>query len=180
MMRYLVNEASPQDYSHVARVLRQNIDRVARNLNAVLPAIVALLSDPDRGILCIGGRFSGLIAAYLHHYLCELRPGVRLVRDSSAAWADDLLEVRPGGIDVVFDFRRYQRDVHDFAKVAAAQGAEIILVTDIWYSPIAAFATILVPCPVSLAAFIRQRCDRARGGRDRHRRRRGCAGNRRA
>ena len=97
-MRYPVNEAGAHDYSHIARKLRQNIDGVARNLNAVLPAIVALLLDPDRGILCIGGRFSGLIAAYLHHYLRELRSGLRLVRDSSAAWADDLLEVRPGDI----------------------------------------------------------------------------------
>lgn len=134
----------------VAQAMRQNIDLAERDLRQNLPWIVERLSDPDRNIFCIGGRFSWMIASYLHHYLRELRPGVRLVRDSSAAWADYLLDVRPSDIVVVFDFRRYQRDVLDFAKGVSAQKAEIILVTDIWYSPIAAFADIVVPCPVSI------------------------------
>ena len=91
-----------------------------------------------------------MIASYFHHYLRELRPNVGLVRDGSAAWADYLLNVMPGDIVVVFDFRRYQRDVPEFAKGAVGQKAEIILVTDIWYSPIAAMAQIVVTCPVSL------------------------------
>ncbi len=134
----------------VAQTLCQNIAEAARDLRPDLPRIVARLADPARDILCIGGRFSWMIASYLHHYLRELRPGVRLVRDSSAAWADYLLDVRPGDIVVVFDFRRYQRDVLDFAHGAAAQKAEIILVTDIWYSPIAAFADHVVVCPVEI------------------------------
>lgn len=134
----------------LAHVLRLNIEAAARDLTPNLPAIVQKLADPDRKILCIGGRFSWMIAGYLHVYLRELRPQVRLVRDSSASWADDLLDVVPGDIVVVFDFRRYQRDVLDFARGAASQGAEIILVTDIWYSPIAAFSQIVVPCQVSI------------------------------
>jgi len=72
-----------------------------------------------------------------------------MVRDSSAAWADCLLDVRPNDVKV-FDFRRHQRDVLDFARGASAQKAQIILVTDIWYSSIAPFANIVVPCPVSI------------------------------
>lgn len=134
----------------VARTLRQNIDITESNLRDVLPETVGLLSDPARNVLCIGGRFSWLIASYLHHYLREIRPSVRLVRDSSAAWADYLLDIREGDVVVVFDFRRYQRDVLDFARAAAAQKAQIILVTDVWYSPIAAFSKIVLPCPVRI------------------------------
>jgi len=105
----------------VSDSLQRNIDRASRDLRQHLPAIVDRLADPDRNILCIGGRFSWMIASYLHHYLRELRTGVRLVRDSSAAWADYLLDVQPGDIVVVFDFRRYQRDVQEFAKGAKAQ-----------------------------------------------------------
>ena len=137
-------------YDHLAHAMRQNIEIAARDLRPVLPGIVALLADTERNILCIGGRFSGMIASYLHQYLRELRQGVGLVRDSGAVWADYLLDVRKGDIVVVFDFRRYQRDVLDFAKAAAAQQAEVILVTDIWYSPVAAFANIVVPCPVGI------------------------------
>jgi DNA-binding MurR/RpiR family transcriptional regulator len=134
----------------VANSLQQNIEIVERNLRPILGPIVALLADNDRQILCIGGRFSWTIASYLHHYLREIRPSVRLVRDSSAAWADYLLDIRPGDIVVVFDFRRYQQDVLNFARGAAAQKAEIILFTDPWYSPVAAFAKVVIPCPVSI------------------------------
>lgn len=134
----------------VVQALRRNIELAAGDLRPVLDQIVDRLSDKDRNIQCIGGRFSWMTASYLHHYLRELRPGVRLVRDSSAAWADYLLDIRSGDVVVVFDFRRYQRDVLEFVKGAAARKAEIILVTDIWYSPIATFSDIVVPCPVSI------------------------------
>jgi len=134
----------------IAKAMCQNIDLAECDLRQNLPWIVERLADPDRNIFCIGGRFSWMIASYLHHYLRELRPGVRMVRDNSAAWADYLLDVRPNDVVVVFDFRRYQCDVLDFARGASAQKAQIILVTDIWYSPIASFADIVVPCPVSI------------------------------
>ena len=134
----------------LALSMRQNIETAARDLYPALPAIVERLADLDRKVLCIGGRFSWMIAGYLHAYLRELRPNVRLVRDGSASWADDLLDVAPGDIVVVFDFRRYQRDVLEFAKGAVAQQAEIILVTDIWYSPIAELSRLVVPCPVGI------------------------------
>src|SRR5262249_53706010 len=79
-----------------------------------------------------------------------LRSGAHLVRDGSAGWADDLLDVKNGDVLVVFDFRRYQRDVLEFAAGAAAQGATIVLVTDIWNSPIAALAKHVIACPVEV------------------------------
>ena len=91
-----------------------------------------------------------MLAAYFHHCLRELRPGVRLVREGSASWADYLLDVRRGDVLVVFDFRRYQRDVLEFASGAATQGAVIVLITDIWNSPIAALATHVIGCPVEV------------------------------
>ena len=142
--------ASDAPAAVVAHNLQQNIEVVERNLRPILGTIVALLADTDRQVLCIGGRFSWTIASYLHHYLREVRPSVRLVRDSSAAWADYLLDIRPGDIVVVFDYRRYQQDVLNFARVAAAQQAEIVLFTDPWYSPVAAFAKVVIPCPVSI------------------------------
>lgn len=141
-------EADTSD--RVAQALRQNIEIAAQDLRKDIGRITALLTDLDRTVLCLGGRFSGMIAAYLHQYLRELRPGVRLVRDGPAAWADYLLDVREGDILVVFDFRRYQRDVLEFARSAAAQKAVIVLVTDIWYSPIAAISDVVVACPVSI------------------------------
>lgn len=141
-------EADTSD--RVAQAMRQNIEIAAQDLRKDIGRITSLLADLDRAVLCLGGRFSGMIAAYLHQYLRELRPGVRLVRDGPAVWADYLLDVREGDILVVLDFRRYQRDVLEFARSAAVQKAVIVLVTDIWYSPIAAISDVVVACPVSI------------------------------
>lgn len=138
-------------FRRVADALRHNIDATERDLSRdELARIVDRLADPTRNVLCLGGRFSSMIASYLHHYLRQLRPGVRTIRDGSAAWADYLLDVRKGDVLVVFDFRRYQRDVLRFAEGAAEQQAEIVLITDPWYSPISALADFVLPCPVSV------------------------------
>ncbi len=143
-------DETPEPNLRMAQAIQQNIETVERDLRRDLPRIVDHLADPARNIFCIGGRFSRMSAAYLQHYLREVRPSVRLVRDSSAAWADYLLDVRPDDVVVIFDFRRYQRDVLDFAKGAAAQKAVIVLVTDVLYSPIAAISDFVIPCPVTV------------------------------
>ena len=141
------DEADP--YRQVLAALRQNIEGAAHNTpREDLDRIVELLCDFERNIFFLGGRFSWMLASYFHHYLRELRPGARVVRDNSAAWADYLLDVRPDDVLIVFDFRRYQRDVLEFTRGAAAQGADILLITDVWHSPIAAFATFVIACPV--------------------------------
>lgn len=138
-------------HERVGLAICGNIERAVRGLtNQDYVAITRLICDPKRAVFCLGGRFTQMLATYFHHCLRELRPGARLVRDGSAGWADYLLDVKHGDVLVVFDFRRYQRDVLEFAGGAAAQGATIVLVTDIWNSPIAALATQVIACPVEV------------------------------
>ncbi|WP_157944511.1 MurR/RpiR family transcriptional regulator [Mangrovicella endophytica] len=135
----------------VAHALRLNMEQLAAGTQRQdFGAVCNRLADPARSVLCLGGRFSWLIATYLFQYLRELRPGVRVVRDMTAAWADDLVDMRAGDVLVVFDFRRYQRDVLDFTRGARALGAEVVLITDLWHSPIAAYADTVIPCSVVL------------------------------
>ena len=53
---------------------------------------------------------------------------------------------------VVFDYRRYQADVVSFARQAKARGAVVVLFTDIWQSPIAAFADVTLSAPTDTAS----------------------------
>jgi DNA-binding MurR/RpiR family transcriptional regulator len=129
----------------------RNIERAVRSVSPKeYAAITELVCDQRRKVFCLGGRFTQMLAAYFHHCLRELRPGVVLVQESSASWADYLLDVQRGDVLVVFDFRRYQRDVLEFASGAATQGADIVLITDIWNSPIAAQAAHVIGCPVEM------------------------------
>ena len=50
---------------------------------------------------------------------------------------------------IVFDIRRYQEDVVAFARDAAARGAEIVLVTDQWISPLSRQAKHVLACRVA-------------------------------
>ncbi|HEX6120456.1 MAG TPA: MurR/RpiR family transcriptional regulator [Dongiaceae bacterium] len=145
----------------VGSALCRNIERAVRSVSARdYAGITGLICDRRRAVFCLGGRFTQAIAAYFHHCLRELRPGVRLVREGSASWADYLLDVRRGDVLLVFDFRRYQRDVLEFASGAAAQGAAIVLITDVWNSPIAALAAHVIACPVEVPTAF----DSAAGG----------------
>jgi DNA-binding MurR/RpiR family transcriptional regulator len=46
---------------------------------------------------------------------------------------------------VVFDFRRYQPDVIELARGASDRNCKIVLVTDLWLSPVAEFADVVLP-----------------------------------
>ena len=49
----------------------------------------------------------------------------------------------------MFDFRRYEQDTAAFAETAHRAGADIVLFTDPWLSPVADIAGALLPVQVS-------------------------------
>ena len=48
--------------------------------------------------------------------------------------------MRKGDVLVVFDYRRYQSDTIESARVASLEGSHVILFTDPWLSPASGFA----------------------------------------
>lgn len=106
---------------------------------------VDLLVDPRRRVLAVGGRFSRLMADFLDLHLRMLRDQTRSMGGQRDDPAIVLLDLGRRDVVVVFDFRRYQHDVVEFARRARGQGAKIILVTDRWLSPIAEFADLVLP-----------------------------------
>ncbi len=102
--------------------------------------VLDLLADRTRRISLVGGRFSASVALQFYLHLRELRPRVQLVSGQTATWVEHLLDFGSKDVLIVFDIRRYQDDVVRFSNEAAAQGADIVLFTDQWLSPIAAVA----------------------------------------
>jgi DNA-binding MurR/RpiR family transcriptional regulator len=127
-----------------------NLQGTFRNLTEDdFSAIVDLLCDRRRSVHLIGGRFTDAIARYLAAHLSLVRPDVRHVPSGIGVWRDRLLDIRRRDVLIVFDIRRYQEDVVSFARDAAARGAEIVLVTDQWISPLARQAKHVVACRVA-------------------------------
>jgi DNA-binding MurR/RpiR family transcriptional regulator len=116
-----------------------NIETSLRELpRSEFRGALALLADRRRRISLVGGRFSASVALQFYLHLRELRPGVQMVSGQTATWVEHLLDFGSKDVLIVFDIRRYQDDVIRFANEAAAAGADIVLFTDHWLSPIAA------------------------------------------
>jgi DNA-binding MurR/RpiR family transcriptional regulator len=101
---------------------------------------VERIADVRRRVMVLGGRVSAPLARYLAAQLHLLRPGIGLVDSERSAPAQQLIDMRKSDVLIVFDYRRYQADTIESARVAAAQGCNVILFTDPWLSPASAFA----------------------------------------
>jgi DNA-binding MurR/RpiR family transcriptional regulator len=129
-------------------VLSEALVASSHNLEATIEVLshrdlneaVELLADVRRRVMVLGGRVSAPLARYLAGQLHLLRPGIGLVDAERSAPAQQLIDMRKGDVLIVFDYRRYQSDTIESARVASAQGCNVILFTDPWLSPASGFA----------------------------------------
>lgn len=125
--------------------LRESIANVPRG---EFEAIVRLLSDRNRPIHVLGGRFTDAIADYMVAHLRVLRPQVRRITGQRFGWLDQLLDVGKRDVFVLFDIRRYSEDLAELARAASQRGATVTLFTDQWMSPISKVAKHVLPARV--------------------------------
>ncbi|WP_095588065.1 MurR/RpiR family transcriptional regulator [Actibacterium ureilyticum] len=115
----------------------QNINQTIGQLDfAAFDAAAKLLGDPDRALHLIGGRITGPLAQYLAHHLQIIRPRVQLVSSSQNLWPQTVLDMDRNAVLIIFDIRRYEKQMAHLAALAAERGARIVLFTDQWGSPI--------------------------------------------
>ena len=115
---------------------------------------VELLADVRRRVMIVGGRVSAPLARYLSAQLHLLRPGVGLIDSERSVPAQQLIDMRKTDVLVVFDYRRYQADTIECARVAAARGCDVVLFTDQWLSPASAVARqVLVTSVENIGPF---------------------------
>ncbi|AKI03143.1 transcriptional regulator, RpiR family [Hoeflea sp. IMCC20628] len=136
--------------------LKASFANIAANLEATVRAVPEsefeaacdLLSDHKSTCYLLGGRFSDSIAAYMAAHLRIIRPNVKHFGGQTSTWRDQLLDVRPGDVVVLFDIRRYQADLVRLGELMVERKARILLITDPWLSPIARSARVVLPCVV--------------------------------
>lgn len=109
-----------------------------------LQAAVDLMADRRRRLKLVGGRFSRVLAHYLHLHLQQLRPGTILLTDDPADRTAAVLDAKRRDVLIVFDYRRYENSTVELARSMAARGVTIVLFTDRWMSPIADIAAAVI------------------------------------
>jgi DNA-binding MurR/RpiR family transcriptional regulator len=128
--------------------IKTALDVSAHNLKATeellserdVKEAVELLAEVRRRVMVLGGRVSAPLARYLAAQLHLLRPGIGLVDSERSTPAQQLIDMRKTDVLVVFDYRRYQQDTIECARIAAGRGCDVVLFTDPWLSPASAFA----------------------------------------
>src|SRR5205807_8851959 len=141
LARYRDEPKSDSAVSHALDVSTHNLKATLDLLSdRDVKEAVGLLADVRHRVMVLGGRVSAPLARYLAGQLHLLRPGIGLVDSDRSAPAQQLIDMRKTDVLVVFDYRRYQPDTIDCARVAAGRGCDVILFTDPWLSPASAFA----------------------------------------
>jgi DNA-binding MurR/RpiR family transcriptional regulator len=111
-------------------------------------ATCALLADNKRVINIVGGRVTRSLADYLFVHMQMIRAGVVNFQSGASGWPHYLLDMKPGDVLVVFDVRRYENSTLKLAELAQSKGAEIVLFTDQWRSPVARYAAHCFNCRI--------------------------------
>lgn len=100
-------------------------------------AVCEMIADRKRSVFLIGGRMSHTLATFLFRHLRQIRPKVYLIPEYEEEWPEYLLRMGRKDVVLMFDYRRYQKDLERLAERAARdRGAHIVLFTDKWLSPV--------------------------------------------
>lgn len=103
-----------------------------------------LLADAKKRITCVGGRYSNVLAEYMHMHLRQIRPNTFSLNVFDDAQTSFLVDVGKKDVLLVFDFRRYQEETISLVREAVEKGAQVILVTDPYLSPLADESTVVL------------------------------------
>ena len=128
------------------RFTKTVVDNIGQSMAKIDPAefdrACDLISDTARRVFVVGGRITRTMADYFFLHVQVVRENVVHITSNSSAWPHELLDCKSGDVVVIFDVRRYENGTLKLAEMARAQGAEIILFTDQWVSPISQYATL--------------------------------------
>lgn len=145
------NRADSPAFRGFAEAVFDNLDRTIERLDpATFDAIAGLLSDPAQALYLTGGRITRSNADYFYNHLQIVRPNVTLLSPSANVWPQYLLDMNETAVLIIYDIRRYERDLARLAELAREQGTTIILFTDQWGSPISKLATHVINAMVEV------------------------------
>lgn len=138
-------------FAEFAEAVFDNLDHTIKRLDpATFDAIAGLLADKRRSVFLTGGRITRSNADYFFNHLQIVRPGVTLLTGSPNVWPQYILDMDRRSVLVLFDIRRYERDLARLAELAKAREAVIVLFTDQWGSPIGKVADHVVNAMVEV------------------------------
>ncbi len=147
--RWAENAPDTHILNRFADAVMENMRQTLRQLNPDdFNAVVKLLCDLDRSVYVVGGRITRSLADYFFTHMHVIRNGMTQVASNANTWPHYVLNMKPGDVLVVFDIRRYERDILQLARMAKSKGIILVLFTDQWGSPAAKHAEHSFHCRI--------------------------------
>ena len=123
--------------SRFAESTADNINRTIQRLDLTeFDNVAKLLSNVDQRLFLLGGRITRANAIYFFNHLQIIRPDVSLLDASPSVWPQSLLDMDEMSTLIIFDIRRYEKELEKLATLVTRQKATVVLFTDQWGSPI--------------------------------------------
>jgi DNA-binding MurR/RpiR family transcriptional regulator len=144
-------ESAPEAHilNRVAEAVTANLRRSLTRIDiAGFDAAAERLADTDHDVFIVGGRITRALADYLFTHLQVIRGGLTLIASNANTWPHYLLNMEEGDVLVVFDIRRYERDMLRLVEMARDRGVVVILFTDQWGSPVSKHARHVFNCRI--------------------------------
>ncbi len=142
-----LSTTAPLDGSGFLGLMKEVSGHIGESVGQIQEAdfkyVVSILSDRSRRIFLAGGRMTRSVMAHLATTLHAMRSDVHMLDAGTVDAAEQIIDMRPKDVLVAMDVRRYQRGAIELARVAAAKGCVIILITDEWISPISTNANVI-------------------------------------
>lgn len=131
-------DSAPPSLTEITDVTVRSIhETIAAMSECQFRTVCEMIADRKRSVFLIGGRMSHTLATFLFRHLRQIRPKVYLIPEYEEEWPEYLLRMGRKDVVLMFDFRRYQKDLERLADRAAKdRGAHIVLFTDKWLSPV--------------------------------------------
>jgi DNA-binding MurR/RpiR family transcriptional regulator len=102
-----------------------------------------LLKDLRNHVYIVGGRITKSLAEYLFTHCQVIRPNVTLIAPTPSTWPHYALNMKSRDVLIIFDIRRYEREIETLSRIAVERGVRTLLFTDQWKSPVAKSATVV-------------------------------------
>lgn len=148
--------ANLTDESALYSVLKSDMNNLRATIEEIDPnvfkaAIGCLLSADN--IYIVGHRSASMLAQFLGYYLNYVFPNIKIVSAGSQDVADQVLRINDNDTLVAITFPRYSNRTIEAVRIAKANGASVIAVTDTTTSPAAQYADYCLLAKSDMASF---------------------------
>ena len=150
-------EGMGSDEAVLNKVLLQDCENIRNTLQETDPAAfteaIELILGARR-VYVMGLRSASSLAVFLAFCLNWALGNTQAMLSGVEDWLEQLATLGPEDLLITISFPRYTRKTVDAAEFAHSRGAKILAITDSVMSPLARFATVVLPARSSIDSFV--------------------------